>query len=351
MQVGNIINITDFTNEVPTNLDGTLAAASTVNGTNLVLNSIGVLGQLYAVGFKNCWESWRIECTVKLSAGTIFGLGHFGQQTQWPVSSYLRLNTTDNTFSYRYNNTSFSSRTLSIPIGTDIHIQFTHSRSKNTLVLKMNGCVYTITKNGISFVDTRVGYPAMFLHGGSAEISNFKFDLLEEEFPTNVYIGASTCKGGALTNDERAWSQLYPRRKNIAPNMYNIHAAGASNHADLYAHIVTMLQHQTPSSVYLYMGSNDDYNNTASWLPTRQSIVTTLTNAGITVVNLTISPDVNDGQYYLIRDALNANFTCVDMWTPLSIVGNDHFGNSIYYKPDGVHPNQIGHDLLQNQIP
>jgi hypothetical protein len=349
MQVGNILDISNFTGKIPSVLNGSLAGASTMNGNAIVLNSIGSLGQLHAVGLKNCWENWRIKCTVKLSASTTFGIGQFGEQQSWPVTVFLKISTANNTFSYDNGGSTFT-KNITLPVNTNIDVEFKHTRQKNTLKLSFGGTVYTI-ENGIGYVDLRVGYPAIFLNGGSAEVSSFKFDLLEEQYPTAVMVGASTCKGGALEKYERSWPHLYARRKGIPPHMYNVHAAGASNHADLLACITTMLQYQTPVTVYLFCGSNDDYNNTSSWLPNRTAMVSALNAAGVTIVHLTIAPDVNDGQYYLIRDVLLANFTCINVWNALANSSSNHFGNSAYFKPDGAHPNAAGHDIIQNLIP
>jgi hypothetical protein len=349
MQVGNILNITDFTAKVPSVLNGTLAGSSTLNGTALVLNSIGSLGNLHAVGLKNCWENWRLKCTVKLSANTVFGLGQFGEQQSWAVNVFLKLSTVNNTFSYDSGGSLFT-KNITLPVDTAITVELKHTRQKNSLKISFAGGTYVI-ENGIGYVDFRVGYPSLFLNQGSAEVSSFSFDLLEEQYPTAVMVGASTAKGGALEKYERSWPHLYARRKGILPHVYNVHAAGASNHADLLACITTMLLYQTPVTVYLFCGSNDDYNNTSSWLPSRTAMVNALTTAGVSIVHLTIAPDVNNGQYYLIKDVLLANFTCINVWTPLENSSTLTFGNPAYFKPDGVHPNAAGHDIIQNLIP
>lgn len=102
-----------------------------------------------------------------------------------------------------------------------------------------------------------------------------------------------------------------------------------------------------PATVYLLIGTNDTV--IATWQANVVSIVAGLRAAGIRVITMTPGP-MNATNKKPMRDSLFAMYptSTIDLYTPL--LGTGFAMNATYDSGDGVHPNQLGHNLIASTI-
>lgn len=347
--IGVIYNQTDFSGISLTDFVGPIVATKV--GTTLQLDYASG-GYKNYFDFRNCFESYRITTNFSINANTTFGVGLKGDQVSSPRAINCVVDTRNNLFALRSSTTILASRPVTIIDTSNVQLYFKKERAKITCVLKADNKVYTIQSSSFTALDTRVGHFSFFMSEGTAFVSSLKFEVLEKTNISFLFIGDSITQGNALAKGEVRFANLYATRKGVLPENFSVHAGGSCKHIDLEGHILTMVRFQNPGNVYILLGDNDDYNDTSSWKPHRDAIISACSGIGVPSTNMTNTPEVVVSGYSLIKDAILANYAnVVDLWTPLQSSGDPTLGNPIYYKPDNVHPNQLGNDVIQNQIP
>ncbi len=276
----------------------------------------------------------------------------------WGGHSFIYSNS--NTLATTFVQRGLKSSTGSIPhLNDEIKITITRNFMKvtvQTINLTTHDTTSTNVNDSLSYPTTiagwnNTGYITIWLNGGSQAVHSVDYSSIAHKNIKTLNVSASIGHGfyaSGYTTTNRYTTIGY-----TSGGTHEVSAGGSDRTWEVLARMPEILL-QNPKYLLLEIGCNDIYYGgyTQAQVNTNyDAIRNSIVGAGITIIHLYSTP-FNGKDITPINTHISSTWGSdwfVDDYTPLWS-GSGTSPNPIYYSPDLIHPNQLGHYTLGNGI-
>ena len=300
----------------------------------------------------NADENVDFEVIVKaITPGYGFSIGKKSVNTSYGLSINFRLSSLDGYILFEAGSIgaipSLTTKTLPTISANDIiRVRYIQKAGKLTgIVENLTTGSYTFLTISANFGTSKNFSPAnssnyaIWNHSGTYQIMSMNVKSSMPYAPDVVCIGDSKTFGYASTSQNLRWTSLLNNLGNVVT-----YAGDGDKTADVLSSLNYIINFK-PKYLILAIGRNDLAAgvSSATWQSNYQSIVNTLTAAGITVIHFFGMDETTQSQTALWI-WINSTYTTnkIDIRTL--------WVNGTMLSADNIHPNEFGHRFISSQI-
>lgn len=356
-------NLNDFTD---------VGTGATISGSDInITGGTNSFGEYLAEKDTVMYQDWQMRMRFKINgtiSSTSYGIG-CGINSPANVAAFVKadLSTGANAGKLLLY---YPTSTLLTTINSGSPITFINGDTLE-MSIKMDGLVLTASLLNLSdssnvysisyyyyptsgTVESSVGNFSIYRFGGNYNINSIAVISSIRKYPTFAFIGDSKTQFYKATEKSNGYVQLlstYLKNDPTALSSIADFAGGSETSAQSLSTVNSIIATH-PKIAFMAIGSNDKRLSVsnATWFSNYKSIVSNLQNAGITVYHLLPFPEstltFSDYVDSILITYPAANI--VDTYTPL--LGTSGHINSVYVSGDGVHPNDLGHQVIYRTI-
>jgi lysophospholipase L1-like esterase len=320
-------------------------------------------------------ENWEIEMVVSCAAkststyGLYIGIANFTMTYKHNVLGGFNFDTTPvlpqqlstiwDDDDHQYTSAGETPSILTNANNDRIRVKF--NRTKNVFTLSSENLTNNIVGEvkayhtwAMNSVATNVlataGYLSIFNLGGSYTVEYLKWSSIDYKNVNFAMIGDSITTGYMASVIGNSWSHLLQNNS----SKKNIILAAQASRTDEMVLATSEIIMINPKRALILVGINDfmlDTKTLAQIKTAYSNMITTIINAGITPIFLTVLPKSPESEVADLNTWINSTYggtyTVIDIYTPL--VGVAPAINATY-SDDGLHPNDAGHQLIYDTI-
>lgn len=323
--------------------------------SNNTVTLTGANNIVFYPDIKHSFDTFNISCDIEIIPNYYdIEIGLIGVQQRWSSNTLVSIKSAGET------------TTISLHSAEGAIVRFTKNIPVLFTGMLQIRIVYSELCWKILLVNDDLTYT--FTHKYNREIGN---GHVTSSFALRCGVGPIVIKalsievpiltGGTLfIGDSITWGSTRPFGAVTFPERYanahanvSVFASGSANSVDIVNSIeaINLLQ---PSKLFILIGDNDDYNDTAAFTYRITAILSALSPLVDQIYLFNLTPEISDTGYKALSNAVMAvavpaNVIKLDSWTALARVDNPDLVRPECVT-DGVHLTQYGHDQIFSLI-